>query len=207
MDVAAIPRSHAAVVASIAIGFVILGWAMRDSVRPSGWEATIITAARRFNPPWAHGLTKLFDRDPFVAFTLTLAGVALVNRRWSLAVAGTVGCVAAVYATEHVFKRVFEGYPSAHVTAAAACATFAWCILRKRRFVSLLVFVIPITVAWAAIAVRMHYPAEVFGGLFLGPLVVGVAVLLMVHAVSLATRLLPVSAIGGHRTGDEVFKG
>ena len=186
---------RAAVITIIAAGFVSLGWAVRDSVRPSGWEATITTAARRFPPPWAHGWTTLFDRDPFVAVTLTLAGLALVNRRWSLAVAGTLGCVVAVYAAEHVFKRLLEdSYPSAHVTAAAACATFAWCVLRKRRFVSLLVFVIPMTVGWAVIARRMHYPADVFGGLLLGPLAVGVTVLVIVPAASLAARLLPVSA-------------
>ena len=172
----------------LATAFLTLGVFVRSNVRPMGWESTLVTVARNSPPPWAHAWLSAFNRNVFAVIVLVLAAVALATRRPVLAIAAVIGCGAAVYSAEHIFKRLLEdGYPSAHVTAAAACATFAWCLARRRRVLALVVFVVPVVVAWAAVAVRMHYPADAIGGFALGLLGV-IAVVFSVEAAVAVVR-------------------
>jgi membrane-associated phospholipid phosphatase len=175
-----------------AASFIIIGIVFRETELLRGWETRITSAAQRHPPPWAHAWASLFTRDPFVLITVSLTAVALFIRRWSLAFAGAIGCAAAVIAAEHVFKQLMDGYPSAHVTGAAASAMFAWFIVRNRRVASLAVFLIPVVVAWAVVAQGLHSPIESVGGLLLGTAAVGATVLVASQgATLLATRRKP----------------
>ena len=201
----------AAVCAFVIVGaaFVVLGLVVRDAARPTGWEDSLIRAAHRHPPPWAHRWATLFDRNPFALITLALAAVALLTRRWPLAVAGTLGCLVAVVAAEHVFKHLIEDdYPSAHVTAAAACATFAWCLLSKRRvvrLVGLVVFVIPLIVAWALVERGVHLPADAIGGLLLGPLAVGAVVFATATGIVLLSKATPTEPASASRPPERTY--
>ena len=150
-----------------------------------------MSAARRFPPPGANTLRRMFEPAPFALITIAIACVALLERRPKLAISGTAGCLLATVAAEHLFKPLVErrqtfhwwpwfpgrhvGYvtfPSGHVTAAGACAMFAWFVLGPRTRLAVLAFVVPVAVAWAMIALRLHYPADTFAGVLLGPLAV-----------------------------------
>ena len=66
----------------------------------------------------------------------------------------------------HLAGRMF---PSAHVTAAAAAAMFAWLILDRRARLTPVLVAFPLIVGCAVIKQQLHYPADVAGGLLLGP--------------------------------------
>ena len=160
------------------------------------WEWRIMSAAER-HPLWGAGKWQsLFDPTPFALIAITIAGVALWDRRPRLAFSGIAGCVIAAVAAEHLFKpfverrqpyhwspwfpdhhRGFVTFPSAHVTAAAACAMFAWFVLSRYTRLALFVFVVPAAVAWAMVALELHYPADTVAGFILGVLTVCAAVL------------------------------
>jgi membrane-associated phospholipid phosphatase len=170
----------------LAAVFIYIGVVARSATRPTSWETSLLTAARDHPPRWVDGWVRLFDRNPFVLLTFALTVVALVRKQWAIAIGGAIGCLVAAYSAEHLFKHVVEDdFPSAHATGAAAFATFAWCIARKRRIAELIVgltaFAIPLAVAWSVVSVGMHLPADAIGGLLLGPLVVGTMILVATY--------------------------
>ena len=132
----------------------------------------------------------MFNPVPFAFITVAIAGIALVTRRPKLAFSGAVGCLLATVAAEHVFKPIVERretfhpwpwfpnvhqgavtFPSGHVAAAAACATFAWFVFGRGRL-ALICFVVPLFVAWAMLSLELHYPADEMAGFILGVLAV-----------------------------------
>jgi undecaprenyl-diphosphatase len=159
------------------------------------WERPIIRAADHISPPAANGWQALFNAESFALITVVIAVAALLDRRPRLALAGTVGCFAAVIAAEKVLKPLIGSrqalrqyrwfhptigsltFPSGHVTAAAACATFAWFVLHRHTAVlAPLVFAVPVVVGWAMVTLGHHYPIDALGGIILGPLAVYAAV-------------------------------
>jgi membrane-associated phospholipid phosphatase len=165
-----------------AAAFVVMGMIARQPVRPS-WEMTVDRMLMHHPPPWVRGVTALFNPASFVVLILALLVVALVRRRRTLALGGTAGCILAVLSAERVFKILIDdGYPSAHVTAAAAFSVFAWCLVEKRRVIALTLFVIPLVLVWAVVARGMHFPVAAVGGLLLGPLAVGTTIFAVTYA-------------------------
>ncbi len=157
------------------------------------WERPFIRAAYRHEPPGATRWQALFQAEPFAVITIVLAVFALVARRPRLALAGTVGCFAAVIVAENVLKPLIDArqrseyygwdgptlhlgsltFPSGHVTGATACAMFAWFLFHRRSELAALFFVVPLIVGWSMVALGLHYPVDVMGGLILGMLGVG----------------------------------
>lgn len=157
---------------------------------PMAWENGFISETRHHSPPGAYGWRRMFEPAPFALLTFAIAAAALFVRKPKLAISGAVGCLLATVAAEHVFKPLvdrsqpfrpwtwspvvhpdFLMFPSGHVAAAAACATFAWFVLGRTRL-ALLVFVVPIFEAWAMLSLGHHFPADVVAGFILGVLAV-----------------------------------
>ncbi|MDP9333405.1 MAG: phosphatase PAP2 family protein, partial [Actinomycetota bacterium] len=125
---------------------------------------------------------------PFALTTIALGGAAAARGRYRLALAGIAGSLGAVLAAQLVFKPLVDRvrthrvagvnqhvvrvagrmFPSAHVTAAAAAATFAWLILDRRVRLTPLLVALPLLVGCAVISKQLHHPADVAGGLLLG---------------------------------------
>jgi membrane-associated phospholipid phosphatase len=120
--------------------------------------------------------------------TIALGGAAAARGRYRLALAGVAGCLGAVLAAQLVFKPLVDRvrtrrvvgmnehvhlagrmFPSAHVTAAAAVAMFAWLILDRRARLTPVLLAFPLIVGGAVVKQQLHYPADVAGGLLLGP--------------------------------------
>lgn len=163
---------------------------------PMEWERPYIRAAYRHTPPGARRWQALFEPEPFAFITIGIAAVALLLHRPRLALAGTVGSVVAVVAAENVLKPFIDArqrsewypwtgpvlhlgsltFPSGHVTGATACATFAWFLFHRRTPLAVLAFALPIVVGWSMIALGLHYPIDVLGGMILGVLGVSVSI-------------------------------
>ncbi len=178
--------------AAVAAAFVfgVLSGMVWHARGPMHWEFRFISLARRIPPPAAMTWQDLFEPMPFAIMTLVIAAVALAGRRPRLALSGAAGCFIAVVAAEHVFKPIIDSrqalhhyrwyhpelgtltFPSGHVTAAAAVATFAWLVLRRHTALALVVFAVPAVVGWAMVSLDLHYPIDALGGVILGPLVV-----------------------------------
>jgi membrane-associated phospholipid phosphatase len=185
-----------AAVAAVTV-FVFLTAEVWHSTGATGWEWTIISRATRHPPPGANAWRSWFDPKPFALSTLAIACVAFLERRPRLGLSGLAGCLIAVVAAEHVLKPIIErrqvfrwypwfhprshlgslSFPSGHVAAAAACATFVWFVLERRTQFALVVFAIPALVAWSMIALELHYPADTIAGFILGILTVCATVL------------------------------
>lgn len=168
--------------------FALLTTEIWHSSGPTRWEGPIISATTRYGPPGADSWRTLFDPAPFAVITLLIAAFALLDRRPRLAIAGTVGSLGAAIAAEHVLKPIVErrrvyhwypwfhprgglgslSFPSGHVAAAAACATFAWFVLARHTRAAAIVFAVPILVGWAMMSLELHYPADVIAGAILG---------------------------------------
>lgn len=165
---------------------------------PMEWERPFIRAAYRHEPPGATRWQALFQAEPFAMITVVLAVFALIARRPRLALAGTVGCFAAVLTAENVLKPLIDArqrseyygwdgptlhlgsltFPSGHVTGATACAMFAWFLFHRRSEFAALFFVVPLVVGWSMMSLGLHYPIDLLGGLILGLLGVGGSVAL-----------------------------
>ena len=183
-------RPHARVAALAGImGFSALAILMWHATRPETWERPIITAVDRIplafpNDFWISLVAPL----PFVATTIALGGAAAARGRYRLAFAGVAGCLGAVLAAQLVFKPLVDRvrtrrvvgmnehvhlagrmFPSAHVTAAAAAAMFAWLLLDRPARLTPLLVALPLIVGGAVIKQQLHFPADVAGGLLLGP--------------------------------------
>jgi membrane-associated phospholipid phosphatase len=186
-----------------AMVFALLALEVWHSHTPTQWERPIITAVERFPLPGRDFWSALFEPIPFALLTLALACVAAARGRTSLAIAGLTGCLTAVVTAELVFKPLIERYrlhfvglhhhlehfggpmfPSAHVTAAAAWATFAWLIVDQRSRLRPFLLALPLILGWAVVSKQMHWPADVAGGLILGPTAVYCTVYLL-RAVAL----------------------
>jgi membrane-associated phospholipid phosphatase len=148
---------------------------------PARWERPVIWALQHVQLPMTRSIVLLCDPLPFAVATLALAWMVLRSQRVLLAFSGTVGCVAAILVTETVLKPLVDRhhpyagsavFPSAHVTAAAAWAMFAWLVIDPRVRVRGALVVVPIAMAWAVVSSGAHYPADAVAGLFLGGLVV-----------------------------------
>jgi membrane-associated phospholipid phosphatase len=171
-----------------AAGFAVLAVVMWHSARPVGWERPIITAVDSIPLPFRDFWIAMFQPIAFTFTTIALGGIAAARGRRRLAVAGIVGCLGAVLAAQVVFKPLVDRvrthvvgvhhhlvdvggrmFPSAHVTAAAALATFALLILGRHTRLTPFLIALPFVVGCAAISLELHYPADIAGGILLGP--------------------------------------
>jgi membrane-associated phospholipid phosphatase len=178
-------RGAALVAIAVSVLLGIFAW---HSSQPMSWERPAIDALQRHVVPLRRFWIDLFEPIPFALIVAGLFAFAYTRGRRRLAWAGAAGCFEAVFAVELVFKplvdrvRVHGGgrfdlhlirfagpmFPSAHTTAAAACAMFAWLILDRRLLHALLLAVVPIAVGCSVVAARMHYPADALAGILLG---------------------------------------
>jgi membrane-associated phospholipid phosphatase len=180
-----------ALVACGAFGFVVLAAVMWHSARPTRWEKPIIHAVDRLPVPFRGFWISAFQPLSFALITLALGVVVALAGRRRLAVSGVAGCVGALVAAEFVFKPLVDRirthevgthhrviqvgsqmFPSAHVTAATALATFVWFALDRRLAVAAVLVVLPFLVSCATISLQLHCPADVIGGFLLGTTVV-----------------------------------
>jgi membrane-associated phospholipid phosphatase len=189
------------------VGLSALAW---HATAPMRWELRFISLARRIPPPGALSWERAFQAKPFAVITIVLVLIALVERRPVLALAGAAGCFLSVFTAEYVLKPIINSrqqvhhyrwwhptigpltFPSGHVTAAAAVATFAWLILYPRTKLAVVVFAVPAIVAWAMISLDLHSPLDALGGVVLGPLVVFASV---AYASWISDRARPSSAV------------
>ncbi len=190
------PLARTAALLSIS-GFVALALVVWHATQPLAWERPIIDGIVRLPHPTRDFWIGMFEPVPFALTTMALGFAAAARGRTRLAVAGVVGCLTAVIMAELVFKPLvgrvrvhFVGvehvavriggnmFPSAHVTAAASLATFAWLVLDRGSRLRPLLIALPVIVGLSVISKHMHYPADVLGGALLGPTVV----LFVVHA-------------------------
>ena len=219
MDLAATAgtRPHARVAALAGISaFSALAILMWHATRPEAWERPIITAVDRIplafpNDFWISLVAPL----PLALTTIALGGAAAARGRYRLALAGVAGCLGAVLAAQLVFKPLVDRvrtrrvagmsehvhlagrmFPSAHVTAAAAAAMFAWLILDRRGRLTPLLVAFPLIVGCAVIKQQLHYPADVAAGLLLGPTFVYCTVA-AANAVAATARTNLVAVSGG----------
>jgi membrane-associated phospholipid phosphatase len=195
------PYGRAVALAGIA-GFAVLTILMWHSTRPKTWERPIITAVDGIPLVFRDFWISLFQPLPFALTTIALGGAAAARGRYRLALAGVAGSLGAVLAAQLVFKPLVDRvrthriagvnqhlhvagrmFPSAHVTAAAAAATFAWLILDRRVRLAPLLVALPLLVGCAVISKQLHYPADVAAGLLLGATLVYCTVA-AAHAVS-----------------------
>jgi membrane-associated phospholipid phosphatase len=193
-DATARPYLRVAAVGGAA-GFAALAVLMWHSTRPVAWERAIIDAVDGIPLPFRDFWIALFQPIAFTLLTFALGGAAAARGRRRLALAGIVGCLGAVLAAQVVFKPLVDRvrthtvgvhphvvevggrmFPSAHVTAAAALATFALLILGRRSRLTPFLIALPFVVGGAAVSLELHYPADVAGGLLLGPTFVYYAV-------------------------------
>jgi membrane-associated phospholipid phosphatase len=176
-----------ALVACGAFGFLVLAAVMWHSARPTRWEKPIIHAVDRLAVPFRGFWISAFQPLSFALITLALGALVAIAGRRRLAVSGMAGCVGALLAAEFVFKPLVDRirthevgthhriiqvgsqmFPSAHVTAAAALATFVWFALGRRLTIAPVLLVLPLLVSSATISLQLHYPADVIGGFLLG---------------------------------------
>jgi undecaprenyl-diphosphatase len=176
-----------ALVAGGAFGFLVLAAVMFHSARPTRWEKPIIHAVDRVPIPFRGFWISAFQPVSFALITLALGVIVALAGRRRLAISGVVGCVGALVAAEFVFKPLVDRirthevgthhriiqvgsqmFPSAHVTAAAALATFVWFALDRRLAVAPVLLALPLVVSAATISLQLHYPADVVGGFLLG---------------------------------------
>src|SRR5664279_1289165 len=134
-------------------------------------------------PSWLYGLLWSVMQLGSLAAVFVVAGLALIARRWRMAVELLAGGLLAYYCAsglkdiigrgrpaEMMSDVVFHGdpaqglgFPSGHAAVSAALAAVAAPFLarRWRRWV----WVLPITVGFARIFVGAHLPLDVLGGL------------------------------------------
>ena len=184
------PYPRLVVFAGIAV-LALLATAVWHTSGPVFWERPIITVLQAVPAPLRDFWIAMFEPIPFALTVSALGFTAAARGRTRLAVAGVFGCVFAVLTTELLFKPLVDRvrievvgvhhrlahiggpmFPSAHVTAATAFATFAWLILDRRSRLTPLLVALPLVVGWAAISKGMHYPADVAGGIIVGSTVV-----------------------------------
>jgi membrane-associated phospholipid phosphatase len=196
-------RFQWAVLAVGAAVVVLLGLSVRHTTGPTAWEHPIVTTAERFPFPFRDYLIEFFEPIPFAFASIALAFAAAARGRTRLAIPGLGGCLAAVIATELVLKPLFDRtrlvpvgphnrliiaggpmFPSAHTTAAAAFATFAWLIVDKNSRLKPFILALPLLVGWSVMAKHMHFPADILAGYIVGPIVVYCTV----SAVRVTTR-------------------
>jgi membrane-associated phospholipid phosphatase len=189
-------RGAALVAIAVAALLGIFAW---HTSQPMGWERPVIDALERHAMPLQRFWIDLFEPVSFALIVAALFALAYTRGLRRLAWAGVAGTFAAVLATELLFKplvdrvRLHHGgqfglhlirfagpmFPSAHTTAAAACAMFTWMIFDRRRLLVPLLALIPLAVACSVVAARMHYPADALAGLLLGSAIVYLVVDMM----------------------------
>jgi membrane-associated phospholipid phosphatase len=161
------------IVVAIAVGaFAALAILVWHTPQPLAWERPIISALGHLPFPTRSWWIAMFDPVTYALITLALAFAAAVAAE--VVLKPLVGRVR-TREVGHVLHLVHFGgnmFPSAHVTAAAAFATFAFLVARSRSRLAGALFAIPVVVGAAVVSERMHDPADVLGGLILGPLVV-----------------------------------
>jgi membrane-associated phospholipid phosphatase len=180
------PYERAVVLGGI-VAFVVLAAVMWHSARPTRWEKPLIRTVDRLPIPIRGFWISAFQPVWFALIAIALAAIVAFAGRRRLAASGLAGCLGAVMAAELIFKPLVdrvrthevgrhhriiqvgsEMFPSAHVTAAAALATFVWLVLDRRLGLALLLVALPFVVSCATIALQLHYPADVIGGVLLG---------------------------------------
>src|SRR4051794_17225082 len=183
----------------------MLALSVRPSGPPASWERPIISVVAHLPLPFRDHLSAMFEPIPFALAATALALVAAARGRRHLAIPGLGGCPAPGVAAQLGLKPLFDRvptpvarvrhhlvylggpmFPSAHVTAAAAWATFAWLIVDQRSRIKPFIVAVPVTIGLVVISRRMHYPADVLGGFILGPTIVYCTV----SAARVTTRLL-----------------
>jgi membrane-associated phospholipid phosphatase len=179
-------------------GLALLAALVWHATGPMAWERPVISAFVHRPIPLRDHWIKMFQPASFALVAITLACVAIRRRQERLAIAGFAGCVGALLAAQVVLKPLVDRarpytarhaphfihrshpmFPSSHVTAAASLAMFAWLILGRRTKLAPVLVAIPLIVGHSVISRGMHYPADVIGGLLLGPTFVYCAVALI----------------------------
>jgi membrane-associated phospholipid phosphatase len=183
--------ARCASLAALAVFAVLAGFVWHSS-HPMLWERPLMDSLENRAVPLRGFWIDVFEPIPFALIIAALFGLAYVRGRHRLAWAGAAGCVAAVFAAELVFKPLIDRvrehdaaaygihlirvagpmFPSAHTTAAAAGAMFAWLIFDRRLFLAPLFALVPLAVACSVVAARVHYPADAVAGILLGASVV-----------------------------------
>jgi membrane-associated phospholipid phosphatase len=173
----------------------LLTWHARGAMP---WERPLMAELIHHPLPGSRLVVFAFEPAAFVLITAGLAWIAWTSGRLRLAVAGAAGSVAAIVLTEYLLKPLIDRhhrvggagvFPSGHVTAAAACAMFAWFVFNRWRGRALFVAV-PLVASWVVVSLRMHYPADAIGGVIVGGTVVSAAIL--VRPVGALARLMNV---------------
>jgi membrane-associated phospholipid phosphatase len=196
-------------VLACAAAFSVLTILVWHRSSPMAWERPIIRTFEHRPIPGRDLLIKMFEPTSFVLLALALTLAALAAGRRRLAVSGLAGCATAAILAQLVLKPLVDRtstrivgvhhrlvrvsrpmFPSSHVTAAASLALFAWMILGRRTRLIPLLALIPLVVGHAVISRQMHYPADVLGGLLLGPTIV----YCVVEGCARMNRRAPVSA-------------
>jgi membrane-associated phospholipid phosphatase len=196
---------------AMVVVFTLLGFAIVELWEPSRLGAADADVNRWFAQRRTSTWDRVADYGSMLSDTLTMVVVAalagpvmvLAHRRWrdwTLLVSGLVLEVA-IFATvatlvgrdrppvEQLDSAPTASFPSGHVAAAVVCyaaiavaaRTSPWRWLRITTVVAAVVF--PVIVAVSRIFRGMHYPTDVIGGL-----VLGIAVVLVVHTALAASK-------------------
>jgi membrane-associated phospholipid phosphatase len=187
--------ARGAALSALAVFAVLAAFAWHSSHAMS-WERPLMDALENRAVPLRGFWIGVFEPIPFALIVAALFALAYARGRPRLAWAGAAGCLGAVVAAELVLKPLIDRvrehgagaigthvlrvagpmFPSAHTTAAAAGAMFAWLIFGRRPLLAPLFALVPFAVGCSVIAARVHYPADAVGGILLGASLVYLAV-------------------------------
>jgi membrane-associated phospholipid phosphatase len=153
-------------------------WHSHDA---TSWEVSLTSFLRRHPVPLPQAIGPMTEVAALGLVTFVLAFFAAISCRPRLAVSGSLACIAAVAFASFIMKPVVARhhlhggaleFPSGHVTAAAACAMFAWFLLERLPRLRFAPFIVPVIVGWNVVTTRAHYPIDVLGGFLVGSFVV-----------------------------------
>jgi len=149
-------------------GFGKSGWLLV----PSGVFGLALLAANwsRVSPHVAAAWVEVGELVGFFFFTVAGAGIATDIVKWLLGRSRPVRFAKDGILTFHPisFDYAHVSFPSGHATTVAAALAAAALIFRRRPLLVGIVALLAVTVAVSRVAVRAHYPSDVFGGFFVG---------------------------------------
>jgi len=106
----------------------------------------------------------------FFFFTVAGAGIATDIVKWLLGRSRPVRLAKDGILSFHPisFDYAHVSFPSGHATTVAAALTASALIFRRRPVLVAIIALLAVTIAVSRVAVRAHYPSDVFGGFFVG---------------------------------------
>lgn len=139
---------------------------------PSGVFGLALLAANwsRVSRQVAAAWVEVGELVGFFFFTVAGAGIATDIVKWLLGRSRPVRFAKDGILTFHPisFDYAHVSFPSGHATTVAAALTAAALIFRRRPLLVGIVALLAVTIAVSRVAVRAHYPSDVFGGFFVG---------------------------------------